>query len=82
MLNQIIGGNCGLFQIGAFMSLTDLIGKTPYPRQQRWERRRNAKILLAVAIITLVIIALCGLVMVLNGSGQSRPGLHLPSIFS
>jgi len=82
MLNPSIGGNCGLFQIGAFMSLTDLIGKTLYPRQQRWERRRNAKILLAVAIITLVIIALCGLVMVLNGSGQSRPGLHLPSIFS
>ena len=64
------------------MSLTDLIGKTLYPRQQRWERRRNVKTLLAVVIITLVIIALCGLVMVLSGSGQSRPGLHLPSIFS
>jgi len=82
MLNQIIGGNCGLFQTGTDMSLTDFIGKTLYPRQQRWERRRNVKTLLAVVIITLVIITVFGLVMVLKGMGQSGPGLHLPSIFS
>jgi hypothetical protein len=65
-----------------FMSLTDFIGKTLYPRRQQWERRRNVKILLAVTIITLVIIALFGLVMVLNGSGSARPALRLPSSFS
>jgi hypothetical protein len=62
------------------MSLTDFIGKTLYPRQQRWERRRNVKTLMLVVIIALVGIALCGLVLLPNGSGQSRPGLQLPSI--
>jgi predicted PurR-regulated permease PerM len=64
------------------MSLTDLIGKTLYPRQQRWERRRNVKTLLAVVIITLVIIAIFALVMVLNGSGPARPGGPLQSASS
>jgi len=67
---------------GFFMSLTDLIGKTLYPRQQRWERRRNIKTLMVIVIIALVGIALCALVLLLNGSGQSRPGLGLPSILS
>jgi hypothetical protein len=65
-----------------FMSLTDLIGKTLYPRQPQRERRRNVKTLMVVVIITLMVIALFGLVMVLNGSGQSKPGLQLPSAFS
>jgi hypothetical protein len=67
---------------GFFMSLTDLIGKTLYPRQQRWERRRNVKTLMVVVVITLVVIGLFGLVMVLNGSGQSKPGLQLQSASS
>ena len=67
---------------GFFMSLTDLIGKTLYPRQQRWERRRNIKTLMVVVVITLVVIGLFALVMVLNGSGQSKPGLQLQSVFS
>jgi hypothetical protein len=37
---------------------------------------------MVVVVITLVVIGLFGLVMVLNGSGQSRPGLQLQSASS
>ena len=54
------------------MPITDLIGKVLYPRQQLWERRRNVKLLLVVVSITLIIIALFGLVVILKGSVQIK----------
>jgi len=58
------------------MPITDLIGKVLYPRQQLWERRRNVKLLFVVMLITLIIIAFFGLVMILKGSVQIK--LDLP----
>ena len=54
------------------MPITDLIGKVLYPRQQLWERRRNVKLLFVVMLITLMIIAFFGLVMILKGSVQIK----------
>ena len=54
------------------MPITDLIGKVLYPRQQLWERRRNVKLLFVVMLITLIIIAFFGLVMILKGSIQIK----------
>jgi hypothetical protein len=54
------------------MPITDLIGKVLYPRQQLWERRRNVKLLFVVMLITLIIIAFFGLVMILKGSVQIK----------
>jgi hypothetical protein len=54
------------------MPITDLIGRVLYPRQQLWERRRNVKLLFVVMLITLIIIAFFGLVMILKGSVQIK----------
>jgi hypothetical protein len=64
------------------MPFTDLVGKILYPRQQLWELRRNVKLLFVVVSITLIVIALFGLVILLKGSVQIKLDAPLESAFS
>jgi hypothetical protein len=43
--------------------LFDLVGKICFPRQQDWQRRRNAKILVAVMAVCAVLGVVLGLVL-------------------
>jgi biotin transporter BioY len=46
------------------MSITDLIGKSLFPRHNRLERRRKVKLFFFVVLIAFIVIALLGWVMI------------------
>lgn len=64
------------------MRISSFIGKILYPRQQRWERRRNVKSLLFAVSVTLVILVLVGLVFILKEGGPSGLNSPLQSLLS
>lgn len=50
-----------------FDRIFDLIGKLIFPRQQDWERRRNAKVMVVVVVFSLTLgYALWKLLKILN----------------
>lgn len=49
------------------MRFLDFIGGVLYPRQQRWEQRRNVKLLGIAALISLIVMAVFVLVLIKKG---------------
>jgi hypothetical protein len=63
-------GRCGFDQAVESMQISDMVGKLLFPKQDRWERRQNAKfVLMAVSII---LVLLVGLVLFVKGTNQKN----------
>jgi len=44
--------------------ITNLLGKVLFPRRQRWQRERDARVLLVATLVALVVAGIVGLAIV------------------